>query len=107
MDLTLESRIRDRAYAIWEAEGHPHGEDLRHWEMARRELVSAEPAPKAARSGTRKASATPKEKPVTAPSKSAATKATGAASAKVKPSEAGSTKPAATSRAKARKPVEA
>ncbi|QRM57388.1 DUF2934 domain-containing protein [Sinorhizobium sp. BG8] len=29
--------IRKRAYAIWEAEGRPHGRDAQHWEQASRE----------------------------------------------------------------------
>jgi hypothetical protein len=39
--------IRDRAYRIWEAEGHPHGREAEHWERARRELddeTSRQPA---------------------------------------------------------------
>ncbi|SIR40031.1 Protein of unknown function [Rhizobium sp. RU20A] len=59
MDVTLESRIRNRAYAIWEAEGHPHGEEQRHWEMARLEVLSAEAAAKTPRA-PRKTPAAPK-----------------------------------------------
>ena len=33
-----EQRIRERAYALWEADGRPHGSDLEYWERAR-ELV--------------------------------------------------------------------
>lgn len=29
-----EQRIREKAYAIWQAEGCPTGEERRHWEMA-------------------------------------------------------------------------
>ncbi len=29
-----EDRIRRRAYEIWEREGRPHGEDMRHWLQA-------------------------------------------------------------------------
>ncbi|WP_397453525.1 DUF2934 domain-containing protein [Pseudomonas sp. NA-150] len=36
-----EKRIRDFAYQIWESEGQPHGQDDRHWEMARK-LAEAE-----------------------------------------------------------------
>lgn len=42
-----EKMIRDRAYRIWEAEGHPHGREAEHWERARRELddeTSRQPA---------------------------------------------------------------
>jgi hypothetical protein len=31
-------RIRQRAYEIWEQEGRPHGEELRHWLAAFEEL---------------------------------------------------------------------
>ncbi len=31
-------RIRSRAYALWEAEGQPHGRDQKHWEEARRQV---------------------------------------------------------------------
>ncbi len=36
-----EQRIREFAYQIWQSEGCPHGQDERHWEMARK-LVEAE-----------------------------------------------------------------
>ena len=36
-----EQRIRELAYDIWVSEGRPHGEDARHWEMARK-LAEAE-----------------------------------------------------------------
>lgn len=29
-----ESRVREFAYQIWESEGKPHGQAMRHWEMA-------------------------------------------------------------------------
>ena len=29
-----ENRVREFAYQIWESEGRPHGQDVRHWEMA-------------------------------------------------------------------------
>lgn len=35
------ARIRQLAREIWEAEGRPDGEELRHWAMAER-LVDAE-----------------------------------------------------------------
>lgn len=34
MNSITEDRVRKLAYQIWEAEGRPHGQDLRHWEMA-------------------------------------------------------------------------
>ena len=33
-----EQRIRDRAYAIWIAEGQPDGRDVEHWLLARGEI---------------------------------------------------------------------
>jgi hypothetical protein len=49
-----EDKIRERAYGIWEEEGHPHGRAEHHWQRAAREVVeppvpvSAAPAPKPA-----------------------------------------------------------
>ena len=37
-DPARDQRIRERAYALWEADGSPHGSDLEYWERAR-ELV--------------------------------------------------------------------
>ncbi|BAE50161.1 hypothetical protein amb1357 [Paramagnetospirillum magneticum AMB-1] len=34
------TRLRERAYAIWEARGRPHGQDLEHWLLAEMELSS-------------------------------------------------------------------
>ena len=36
-----EAAIRERAYAIWEAEGRPHGKDLDHWHRAEAEINAA------------------------------------------------------------------
>ena len=33
-----ESRIRERAHAIWEAEGRPDGQDEVHWKRAAAEI---------------------------------------------------------------------
>jgi hypothetical protein len=30
-EVEIENQIRHRAYAIWEAEGRPHGRALEHW----------------------------------------------------------------------------
>ena len=38
----LEERIRERAYAICESEGRPHGRDLEHWRRAAAELAEEE-----------------------------------------------------------------
>ncbi|HMN86914.1 MAG TPA: DUF2934 domain-containing protein [Bauldia sp.] len=39
-----ETRVRIRAYAIWEAEGRPHGRDEAHWLEAVRQLLAEEAA---------------------------------------------------------------
>lgn len=36
-----EGRIRQRAYEIWEREGRPQGEDLRHWLQAFQEIAAS------------------------------------------------------------------
>jgi hypothetical protein len=36
-----EQAIRERAYAIWEEEGRPDGQDLEHWRRAEDEVNSA------------------------------------------------------------------
>jgi hypothetical protein len=40
MENDRESQIRDRAYALWEQEGRPQGDDLRHWLAALAEFGS-------------------------------------------------------------------
>jgi hypothetical protein len=37
-----ETRIRDRAYAIWQEEGQPEGQEHAHWQRARDELGSGD-----------------------------------------------------------------
>lgn len=39
MQPATEQRIRERAYQIWEDEGHPHGRDQNHWRQARYDLA--------------------------------------------------------------------
>jgi hypothetical protein len=34
-----DDKIRDRAYALWEAAGSPEGDDQRFWHQAERELA--------------------------------------------------------------------
>ncbi|EJF70919.1 hypothetical protein A462_16020 [Pseudomonas sp. Ag1] len=67
---TEDKRIRELAHQIWESEGKPHGEDARHWEMARKlaeaEALTPSKVPKAA------AKAKPKAKPAAAAPKPAA-----------------------------------
>jgi hypothetical protein len=59
-----EEKIRQRAYSIWEAEGHPHGRADDHWHRAAREVAEpaevagpAEPAEPAAKTRSRRAPA--------------------------------------------------
>ncbi|RSC21419.1 DUF2934 domain-containing protein [Agrobacterium sp. FDAARGOS_525] len=37
-----ENWIRNRAYEIWEAEGHPEGRDLDHWLQAASDYLAKE-----------------------------------------------------------------
>ena len=39
--LAGEEAIRERAYAIWEEEGRPHGKDLDHWHRAEAQINAA------------------------------------------------------------------
>ena len=61
---TEDKRIRELAHQIWESEGKPHGQDTRHWEMARK-LAEAEaltPSKPKAKTAA-KPKAAPKPKP--------------------------------------------
>jgi hypothetical protein len=40
MDLSLQQRIRERAYDIWSASGREHGQAEQHWLRAERQLLS-------------------------------------------------------------------
>jgi hypothetical protein len=40
---TQHQAIQQKAYSIWEAEGHPHGKDVEHWLRAERLIVSRRP----------------------------------------------------------------
>lgn len=40
MDKMLESRIRERAYEIWNTTGRPHGQAEQHWLRAEREVLA-------------------------------------------------------------------
>ncbi len=51
-----EEAIRERAYAIWEKEGRPHGKDIDHWHRAAAEIKAAAARPDSV------ASAPPKRK---------------------------------------------
>ena len=54
IDPEREQRVRERAYAMWENDGKPHGRDVEYWERAR-ELISRE------ESASSKASETPRK----------------------------------------------
>lgn len=43
---TDDKRIREFAYQIWESEGKPEGQEVRHWEMARKLAEAEALAPK-------------------------------------------------------------
>ena len=45
MNGVSEEIIRQRAHAIWEAQGRPDGHDLEHWEQAVRELSNGSSTP--------------------------------------------------------------
>ena len=38
---TIEDRVRDRAYALWEKNGRPDGRSDEYWQQARSELEDA------------------------------------------------------------------
>lgn len=62
MDQALETRIRQRAYEIWDGLGRPDGEAGAHWLAAERELLRASmdsiahAAPKTAKQDARRKS---------------------------------------------------
>lgn len=56
----LQSKIRERAYQLWEQEGRQHGRDVEYWLQAERSLAAApeppEPSRRVGGSGARKGS---------------------------------------------------
>jgi hypothetical protein len=75
-----QHRIRQRAHAIWERQGHPHGSDREHWEQATREIDAEDAAAKekparAAAAAKPKAVAKPAAAPKAPAAKKPATKA--------------------------------
>jgi len=40
MEQGLQHRIRERAYALWDAGGRRHGEAEQHWLVAERQVLS-------------------------------------------------------------------
>ncbi len=98
-----EQRIREFAYEIWVSEGKPHGEDARHWEMARK-LVEAEngsavtkPASRARKPATKPTDATPAAKPAKTKATKAAKQSGDGTAAEAAPAD----KPAARPKGKA------
>jgi hypothetical protein len=41
LDESLQRKIEQRAYEIWENEGGPHGRDLDHWLRAEAEILTS------------------------------------------------------------------
>ena len=76
-----EERIRQRAYQIWQSEGHGHGRQDDHWHQAEREIAAEEAggSSKAPRRATRSRTASA-GKPTAA--KSTGTKSTAARAAR-------------------------
>jgi hypothetical protein len=73
-----QHRIRQRAHAIWESHGRPHGHDRDHWDQATREIDAEDRAVK------KPARAAAAAKPKTAAKPKAAPKAKPAAKSKAK-----------------------
>ena len=49
MTADIQDKIRQRAFELWQAEGHPEGRDYDHWLKAEAELSAALNAAAAAR----------------------------------------------------------
>jgi Protein of unknown function (DUF2934) len=47
MSSERQKRIEERAYALWQAEGRPHGRHEEHWRRAAHEIETEETASKA------------------------------------------------------------
>jgi hypothetical protein len=61
-----DARTRERAYAIWESEGRPHGRALDHWLQAEAELAAEATSRRSRRrtvDAANPAAATPSEAP--------------------------------------------
>jgi hypothetical protein len=65
---TIEDRVRDRAYALWEKDDRPDGRSDEYWQLARSEVEAeeAEPGNKSPDDATEK-----RQPPPPAPSKAA------------------------------------
>ena len=62
MDEERTQRMRDRAHALWEQAGRPHGHDAEHWSQAEREIAAEENAPSSAPAATSPRRSGPKPK---------------------------------------------
>jgi hypothetical protein len=60
---SLEERIRQRAYQIWEEDGQPEGREHEHWERAVREIEAEEKADESEASDPAEAEPEAKPKP--------------------------------------------
>ncbi len=82
-------QIAERAFEIWEKEGHPDGRDQEHWQRAEAELAE-----------TMKKMTTPPGKPAAKPAAKAATKPSAKVAAKPasKTAKATSAKPGKTTK---------
>lgn len=71
---TEDKRIRELAHQIWESEGKPHGEDARHWEMARKLAEAEALTPSKPKAGAKPKASAPKPSPKAKPAAAAASK---------------------------------
>ncbi len=70
--MSREQIIRDTAYAIWEAEGKPHGRAVQHWKQAEERVAasltgSTKPPAKSKAAGAGSAAVKPRVKAAAAP----------------------------------------
>ncbi|PLR61687.1 hypothetical protein QCBJ_19525 [Pseudomonas sp. QC2] len=71
---TEDKRIRELAHQIWESEGKPHGEDARHWEMARKLAEAEALTPSKLKPTAKPKASAPKPPPKAKPAAPAASK---------------------------------
>lgn len=87
-----DKSIRERAYALWEEHGRPHGREHEHWEQARREIEEARAgaAPEgAAKPAKRRSTKAESDAATPAPAKRSARAKPAAEDAAAKPKRAG------------------
>jgi hypothetical protein len=92
-----EERIKQRAYALWQSEGHRHGRHEDHWHRAEREIAAEEAGPGATprrASRSRKAAAAKTAAATPARSRSASSETRGEKSATPKKRSTPGRKPA-------------